>query len=110
MPRALPQLGPAVGPGAIAVQHVPAQNLDAVCNLARHAVTSSIFADIISCAFKAPNNLRLVAERPPRAEMARYHDSQRFSAVHRAAAKLWQRGVPMPTAMKIINEAVAETS
>ena len=78
MPRALPQLGPAVGPGAIAVQHVPAQNLDAVCNLARHAVTSSIFADIISCAFKAPSNLRLVAERPPRAEMARYHDSQRF--------------------------------
>ena len=47
MPRALPQLGPAVGPGAIAVQHVPAQNLDAVCNLARHAVPSSIFADYI---------------------------------------------------------------
>ena len=59
---------------------------------------------------EAPNQLRLVAERPDRAEMNRYRESQRLGAVHRAAARLWQQGVPMAEAMKIVNDAIAQVS
>ena len=56
---------------------------------------------------EAPNRLNLVSERPNGAEMNRYRQAERLGAIHRAAAKLWAKGVPMGSAMSIVSEAVS---
>ena len=61
-----------------------------------------------SSACEAPNTLRLVAERPHRREMEAYRNADRLGALHRAAAKLWAKGVPMAEAMKIIRTSITE--
>ena len=53
--------------------------------------------------------MRLVSERPSVREMAQYRDSERMGALHRAAAKLWVKGVPMKDAIKIVSDAVSES-
>ena len=56
---------------------------------------------------EVPNQVRLVSERPDAPEMARYRQSERLGAIHKAAAKLWAKGVPMSSAINIISEAVS---
>ena len=58
---------------------------------------------------KAPNQLRMVVDRPNRDEMVRYRGARNYQILHRSAAKLWSHGVQMGTALKIIREAVAES-
>ena len=48
-----------------------------------------------------------MSERPDAPEMARYRQSERLGAIHKAAAKLWAKGVPMSSAINIISEAVS---
>ena len=108
--RAIPHLGPAVGPGAVAVQPVQAQNLDAAMYLEYNPSVIILVNEMSKpCVFKAPNKLNLISERPDPSEMVRFRESQRLGAIHRAAARLWAHGVSMASAMSIVREAVAET-
>ena len=59
---------------------------------------------------KVPNNLKIVSQRPSRREMDLYRNADRLGALHRAAAKLWAKGVPMKEAMKIVSTAVTESA
>ena len=63
-----------------------------------------------SLSIKAPNQLRLVVDRPPREEVARFQRARNAQVLHRSAAKLWSHGVEMNTALKILREAVAESA
>lgn len=117
-PRALPSVGPAVGPGGIAPARLQARNLDAVPNSVSHDVImlghfahTGCFCHFLpsDAVGKAPNQLRMVVDRPNRDEMVRYRGARNYQILHRSAAKLWSHGVQMGTALKIIREAVAES-
>ena len=57
--------------------------------------------------FEAPNELQLVADRPPRAERQRYWEARQKQA--EAAARLWANGVEISTAIEIVKAAMRES-
>lgn len=57
---------------------------------------------------EVPNQMRLVAERPPRSEQERYLKSRRQAAVYRAASKLWAKGLPMKSAIELVESAMRD--
>lgn len=59
---------------------------------------------------KAPNQMRIVREAPQRDEAIRYQQARRQQALYKAAAKLWQKGVPMSQAVDIVVEVVQEST
>ena len=59
--------------------------------------------------FEAPNELQLVADRPPRAERQRYWEARQKQAVYKAAARLWANGVEISIAIEIVKAAMRES-
>lgn len=59
-------------------------------------------------ASEAPNHVSIVRERNA-AEADAYVLNAAQSSVHRAAAKLWNHGVPMSKALKIVRAAVSQS-
>lgn len=55
-----------------------------------------------------PNQLRLVAERPPRAERERYQKSRQQGAVYRAACKLWEKGLDIRYSIDLVETAMRD--
>ena len=59
---------------------------------------------------KAPNQLRLKREKPSADEEARYLKARGQQALYKAAAQLFQKGVDMGMAIKIVSQAVHRAS
>ena len=59
---------------------------------------------------KAPNQLRMKREKPSAEEEGRYLKARGQQALYKAAAQLWQKGVDMRTAIKIVSQAVHRAS
>ena len=68
---------------------------------------SSIGFIKITCVPEAPNQLKIVREKPSNDEARRYRISRNNQALYRAAAQLWQKGVNMSQAIEIVAHAVA---
>ncbi len=52
--------------------------------------------------------MRLVAERPPRAERERYLKSRQQCAVYKAACKLWEKGLDIRYAIDLVETAMRD--
>ena len=52
--------------------------------------------------------MRLVAEKPSRHEQAKYKIAAHRSALYRAAARLWAKGVDMASAISIVESAMKD--
>lgn len=59
---------------------------------------------------EAPNQLKIVREKPSGDEARRYRTARSRQALYRAASQLWMKGISMAQAIKIISEAVAESA
>lgn len=57
---------------------------------------------------KAPNALRIVAERPSADERRRYKTARQQAALYRAASMLWTKGIPMNNAIQIVESAMRD--
>lgn len=66
------------------------------------------FFHLICQSPKAPNEMRLVVDRPPRNERNRYRVARRNAALYRAAALLWRSGMNMGRAIAIVDQAMKD--
>lgn len=55
---------------------------------------------------KAPNDLKIVAEKPHKSERAKYRKAVHHAALYRAASRLWNQGVDISTAVSIVESAM----
>ena len=115
--RFYPSGGPAVGPAVHPGPRPVGQNLEAVACSKRFSFDKLFFrSDIFwlrwssfnSQSSEAPNPLRLVVDRPPRAEIVRYRSARQKEALYKAAARLWAKGIEIGKAIEIVETAMKE--
>ena len=71
-------------------------------------VRQVLFERFVGFCVEVPNELRLVAERPPPAERKMFRRAASQAALYRAAARLWSKGVDMAEAISIVESAMRD--
>ena len=119
--RCIPNGCLAVGPGVRYQPPVQGQDLEAApcieqvstLHCKKHCSTvicssNKLSFNSESFSVEAPNELKIVAEKPSGEERKKYKRARTNAALYRAAALLWGKGVDMATAISIVESAMRD--
>ena len=78
------------------------------CDFLNKFLIMTTQSTIFSPPAQAPNAMRLLAERPSRADRQKYKTAVYRRALYSAASRLWMKGVDIVSAISIVESAMRE--